>query len=101
MLRPNFEPGQISGQRRLEVEPSFLVELEGGESGERLADRAELEVRRPGHWRSRIEVRQPEGLRGNDALSVGHCHCVAGKALHGEQLLDVGAENLYGHDGRS
>ena len=98
MLGSNLEPRQVPRQRLVEVDLPFLAELEHDNGRERLSDRAVLEVRPTRHRLSRFEARESEGLRRDESVPIGDRHRKAGETLDGEQLLDVDAKGVDGHD---
>ena len=100
VLGARLEPRQVADQRRVEPDEALLPQLHDEDRREDLADGAELEGGLPAHRNARIEVRQPERLAGDEALSVGDRDREPREAVRVEDVLDVGAESVHGHGGR-
>ncbi len=73
------EPGQVSDHGVVDRQPPFPCELEGGDRGERLADRSDLEQGVAGDRQAGRDVAQAGHAAGQQTITVGHCE---GEARH-------------------
>jgi hypothetical protein len=97
VLGADVEPGQVSRDRRPQVEAPLVVELDEQDRGERLADGAVLEGRLGGDRPAGGQVCVAEGRRGDEAVAVGDGQGEAGKPADLEELLHEPAERVGRH----
>ena len=92
--------GQVPAERSVEIETALLIEQHGGEAGERLRRRRNVEDRLRRHRPPRFDIRPSESLRVDDLRVTHDRDRHAWGEVEREKLREGGVETRGGRGGR-